>query len=490
VLTRTVAGVQRIVAVSPEAHALGIREGFTLAQARALCAQVVHADHEPDRDRRALEVLGRWMMRFTPVVAVSENGRTGPADSSEETHLPPALLLDVTGCERAVGGLEKMLRQMRQALEAMRIGAAIAIGPTVGAAWARAFGKSRISNFKPRISNLKSDISDLPLEISHLPPVALRLDAKLARTLDHLGIQTIGQLLKLPREQLPSRFGPMLLLRIDQLLGRIDEPLVPLQYHAPVFAEMEFDGVVSSLEAIWAVFHELIGQVIGQLEPRCCGARQLEVSLLRPRGEPVHKSIFLSRPSRDARNLLNLFRCALETLELRPRDEGFVGMRLAVPLFQPMPGEQIALLSQEEHDGQVEMDGLVERLRVRLGDRVLMQTQLVEAHVPEKAYAEGTETRRHEGTKWRPLHLFSRPVEARVMVSPSDDRDGRPVAFTCGGETHRLIYTVGPERIAGRWWEGNDKTRDYFDVEDDRGRRFWLFRVMQTARWYVHGVFE
>mgnify|MGYP005843684043 FL=1 len=482
-LTRTVADVRRIAAVSPEAHAVGIREGFTLAQARALCAHVVHADHEPDRDRRALEALGRWMMRFTPVVAVAENGQTGPADPSQESHLPPALLLDVTGCERAMGGMERILSRLRQALEAMRIGAAIAIGPTVGAAWAIAYGQSRISDFGSRISNLKS-------RISHLPPVALRLDAKLARTLHHLGIETIGQLLKLPREQLPSRFGPTLLLRIDQLFGRIDEPLVPLQYHAPVLAEMEFDGVVSDMEALWAVFQNLIQQIIGQLARRCCGARRMEVSLLRPRGEPVQKSIFLSRPSRNAANLFNLFRCALETLELRPRDDGFVGMRLAVPVFQPMPGEQIALLGQAEHDGRVELDGLVERLRVRLGDSVLMQAQLVEAHVPEKGYAEGTEARRQEGTKWRPLPLLSRPVEARVMVSPSDDRDGRPVAFTCGGELHRLIHTVGPERIAGRWWEGNDKTRDYFDVEDDRGRRFWLFRVMQTARWYVHGVFE
>lgn len=171
-LTRTVAGVRRVVAVSPEAHALGIREGFTLAQARALCARLVHAEHEPDRDRRALEVLGRWMMRFTPVVAVSRNGNSGPADPSPKPHLPPALLLDVTGCERAMGGLERILSRLRRALGAMGIGAAMAVGPTVGAAWALAFGKSRFSN-------LQSRISDLGSQISLLPPIALRLDAAL-----------------------------------------------------------------------------------------------------------------------------------------------------------------------------------------------------------------------------------------------------------------------------------------------------------------------
>jgi protein ImuB len=76
------------------------------------------------------------------------------------------------------------------------------------------------------------------------------------------------------------------------------------------------------------------------------------------------------------------------------------------------------------------------------------------------------------------------------MVRPSHDRDGAPVAFTLEGESHRIVHAVGPERIAGAWWLGNDKTRDYFDVEDEAGRRWWLFRVLQSSKWYLHGTFE
>ena len=76
------------------------------------------------------------------------------------------------------------------------------------------------------------------------------------------------------------------------------------------------------------------------------------------------------------------------------------------------------------------------------------------------------------------------------MVSPSDDREGRPVMFVHEDGVHRVAHCVGPERIAGRWWDGNDKTRDYFDVQDETGRRFWVFRVTQTGKWYLHGVFE
>ena len=37
----------------------------------------------------------------------------------------------------------------------------------------------------------------------------------------------------------------------------------------------------------------------------------------------------------------------------------------------------------------------------------------------------------------------------------------------------------GPERIHGEWWKRSgeaDAVRDYFQVEDEEGDRFWLYR--------------
>src|SRR5258708_31622093 len=90
----------------------------------------------------------------------------------------------------------------------------------------------------------------------------------------------------------------------------------------------------------------------------------------------------------------------------------------------------------------------------------------------------------------RPLLLLPVPEELRLMVSPSQDAEGMPVSFTHEGTVHAVAHAVGPERIAGCWWDGHDKTRDYFDVEDTTGQRFWIFRVVQTGRWFLHGVNE
>jgi protein ImuB len=492
---------------------------MTLTQARALFAGVRHAEHDPKRDRKALEALGRWMTRFTPSVAL--------AFDTAQTPITVGLFLDVTGGEHLFGGIEHLVQQVAASLARMRVDARVAAAPTPGAAWALAFGGTR--------DGMVVSEEELESALAPLPPVSLRIDDALAESLHHLGLATIAQVMALPREVLPARFGTALSLRLDQALGRVDEPLVPLEYRPPLEARMDFDGVVSSLEAVWAVFRELVGRVIGQLARMGRGARRVEVEFFRDSLAPVRRSILLSRASRDPVNLFNLFRCAAEDLvapqqprsRLRGRrpgqqvaptrvehlqSDGFVGMRLTVPLHEPLGDEQVRLLGHEEYAGQRELDRLIERLRVRLGEEAVVRAELVEAYVPERAWGWEEEETRGQGDKGtrgrgkrsplspylpaslspcfssiRPLHLLPRPEEIRVMVSPSDDREGRPVMFAHDGAVHRAVHCVGPERIAGQWWDGHDKTRDYFDVQDEQGRRFWVFRVAETGKWYLHG---
>ena len=91
----------------------------------------------------------------------------------------------------------------------------------------------------------------------------------------------------------------------------------------------------------------------------------------------------------------------------------------------------------------------------------------------------------------RPLHLLPVPVEVRATAAPSHDGEGPPASFVApGGCVHRVAHVSGPERIAGVWWEGHHKTRDYYEVEDTTSRRFWVFRVVESGRWFLHGEYE
>jgi hypothetical protein len=92
---------------------------------------------------------------------------------------------------------------------------------------------------------------------------------------------------------------------------------------------------------------------------------------------------------------------------------------------------------------------------------------------------------------FRPLKLLLEPGGIGVIVRPSESWEGEPVSFTDEeGIVHRLVHVRGPERITGQWWQGRWKVRDYFDVLDAEGRRYWVFRVAQSGRWFLHGIFE
>ena len=76
-------------------------------------------------------------------------------------------------------------------------------------------------------------------------------------------------------------------------------------------------------------------------------------------------------------------------------------------------------------------------------------------------------------------------------------------AFRWRGVEYRVARAAGPERIAPEWWRPPEAphgasgpghaTRDYFHLEDEAGRRFWLYRAGLAERgeapaWFLHGL--
>ena len=77
--------------------------------------------------------------------------------------------------------------------------------------------------------------------------------------------------------------------------------------------------------------------------------------------------------------------------------------------------------------------------------------------------------------------------------------DHPPRAFTWRRMRHQVRWADGPERIAGEWWRRDAEVaavRDYWIVENEKGRRFWLFRqgdgvdpATGGLSWFLHGFF-
>jgi protein ImuB len=467
-----------VVAACDAARSHGVRPGLTLAEATALCSGLTHADHEPDRDARGLVALGRWMMRFTPAVAVAQ---------------PAGLFLDVTGCDRLFGGFDALLRRATDAVAGLGLSAHLAIAPTAGAAWALAHTGRTITE------------DEVVPALAPLSPGRLRIDPAVTDTLRTVGIDTIAQLMALPRHLLPARFGAEVLTRLDQATGRAAEPLVLLPPPAPVAAAMGFDGAVHSLEAIWAVLHELLARVAVDLRRRGGGALVVRATFWCEGEDPIVRDVPLSRPARDVGSLFNLMRCATE--DVRARD-GFTAVEMSVPRWERLAETQARLIGRDRRDAEAEIARLAERLRVRWSHQGVLTARAVESHLPERAWAKGLFSDGPEGraghvdrhAKARPsgpslnghavpLRLLPTPTEVYATVRPSEDDNGRPAMFVADGVRHELAHAAGPRRVAGTWWTGHDKTRDYYDVVTPDGRRFWVFRALPSKRWFLHGTF-
>jgi protein ImuB len=57
------------------------------------------------------------------------------------------------------------------------------------------------------------------------------------------------------------------------------------------------------------------------------------------------------------------------------------------------------------------------------------------------------------------------------------------------GVEHRVLWSVGPERIEAGWWRGKTIRRDYWRVETTTGQRFWLYRRLSDRQWCLHGQY-
>jgi len=495
----------RITATDPAAERAGVNPGMPLADARAMCPALAVVPADPDGDVATLRRLAHWCGRYSPWTAVD----------TPDDRAPAGIALDITGCAHLFGGEEAMLAGIADRLAGFGLTARLAAAPTLGAAWAMA-------RHGPDVRCIVPDDAT-PETLAPLPLAALRLDTATVEAMSRVGLKRVGDLLGKPAAPLAARFGPRLITRLDQALGRQAETvhgLVPPPRHEArrVFAE----PIVLSADVERTVA-ELADDLAARLMDAGVGARRLDLRLYRVDGRVRETTVRTSTLCREAAHMVRLFRERLDA-ETDEVDAGF-GFDLAVLgalAVEPAVARQDGLgTAGENRPGDPagnrpdEVARLLDRFGNRFGfDRVMRYVPRASA-IPERAVRAATvlETAPAAGKPhdW-PVHLralqggrqLGRPL---LLILPPDPvttlaevPDGPPMLFEWRRLTHRVTRADGPERLAPEWWRpwaetGSRTTRDYFRVEDTAGRRFWLYREGlydrpgDTPRWFLHGVF-
>ena len=471
--------------------------GMPLAEAEALFAgyggSTAHIEaHDPAADLAELRELARSCNDFSPLFGI------------EESESVECLLLDVTGCEHLLGGEQNLVDTLAEHLRQRGFQVRAALAPTIGAAWAAARCLA-----KPYQQPALSDVG-LDEALAPLPITSLRLPLTIIEALHELGLRRIDQVRALPRETLPSRFGPELLQRLDQAFGDAPELLVPEHSPEPLAAVWVTDEPLTDRESLKFITGQLLDELLGRLKPRREGVRQLFCQIKGTAARPVELPVNLVSPSDVAQHLLELLSQQIDRANL---PEGISFVRLEATNVASMATRQRDLFGFEtDTDTHREVSSLLDRLSNRLGATAVVHAVLVPEAQPELSvrhepvvsegrglWGEGKTSKSVVSTfgpsipalapqpSPRPLRLFTppEPIEA-TAAGP----EGAPMHFRWDRRDHRVIKSWGPERIETGWWREQSVCRDYFRVVTQTGQHFWIFRCFDQAAWFIHGAFD
>ena len=448
---------QRLVAACCGASLrAGARRGMSVAHATALLppgARLVLRDHAPVEDAAALLALARWAVRFSPTAApdypdglmLDVTGCQRLYGSDENLAALVAGSLRALGLEARVGiaptigaawavarfatqeqRIAKTQRRQRQSKELVggpassraesrseltlrpvaRNFAAVSMPVELKSGGQRleasATGAGANSSSTFAVSLRLCDSSSFrivsedewPELFGRFPIAALRIEEKIVDELAEVGIDHVGQLLEIPREEIAARFDANLLLRIDQATGEAMEAMHPVRHEEPLQVSLRFAGPTTQFEAIEQAVQKLVEMLCARLLKREAGARKLVLEIERLDEELypewAQETLTLSRPSRNAKHIWNLLCPRIERLHL---GEGIEELVICARRTAPLPHEQEHFdgssdESEEATSGRLkEAAGqLVDLLESRLGPPAVLAARVVETHIPEGAF--------------------------------------------------------------------------------------------------------
>lgn len=443
-----------IITCNHEARLCGIRPGMTVAAGWALASGLRVFARDMAAERAALERMAAWALQFTPAVSIAA---------------PAEVLLEVAGSLRLFGGLSRLWADVERKARATGYTTVMAAAPTPLAA--QLFARAGLS---PRIRHddaLRSSLDRLPVDVIELP-------AAPADMLRDIGVRTVGECLRLPRDGLARRSGKELLQQLDRALGQIPDPRPAFVPPAKFKAALQLPAPAEEADALLFAARRLIAEMCGWLAATGMGVQRLAFALSHEGRDDTRFALDLVAATRDPGHLASVLRQRLERVAL-PRPATAIAMESDELL--PLASRSLSFLPDERAAAETVVQ-LVERLRARLGEDAVQGLDAVADHRPERAWrvcepgSEGAAPRAWLPST-RPLWLLNAPRRlAEIAEIPQHEGP--------------LTLLTAPERIESGWWDGNDVAREYFVARNPGESLLWIYRECRAGGgWYLHGFF-
>jgi len=467
---------QQVLIANEAAMRGGVRPGMPLHAAQALVSRLRTVGRDETGERAALERLAAWAGQFTPAVSIVERLRAGitPMQATmtpQALAMPQALVLEVGGSLSLFGGLKRLRHALRTGVAELGYSAVLSVAPTpLAATWLACAAD-------------EEPVTDLPTlagRLFELPLACIGLAEEQRALLQGIGLTTLGECLRLPRDGLARRLGAEFVTALDRAFGRLPDPRKFYVAPSSFEARLPLPSAVEHTEGVLFPLNRLLLELSGFLTARVAGVQALELALHHNQAPITRIRLGLARPTRDTRHLAELFRECLAHTDLpEPVEE----IALSASQLLPLAASEIDFFaSKHAHPGAA--TELIERLRARLGREAVQGLRVVAEHRPECAWGyvgepgeAVSQERAVDAPRDRPLWLLKEPVPLTVQ-------DGQP--YLEGA----LEISLDEERIESGWWDGNDVRREYFVARDAQSAKLWVYRELGGERsWWLQGVF-
>jgi len=426
-------------------------------QARTLWLAVQLLDPQPDAVR--LAELADWAQVLTPVVVL----RPGEG-----------LLLEVQGSLRYFSGLAAIKERLATEIDQRGWKARLAAAPTaLAAAWL--------------VRCVAVDVagrSELAGAIGRLPLAATAWPDNIQLMLRQMGLRSIADCLRLPRDGLARRIGRNWLEELDRALGRTPDPRKTFQPRQRLHRHVEFTTETHSQALLAEALRGMTASCEQELRQRQAQVAEIELRFMHLRREATCTRIRFVDPVHESERILAPLLARIERIAL---PEPTIALALETDTLLPLRTELSWLVPALPGEVGVSAGptvpefAIVECLRGRFGERRVYGISRVAEHRPELAWRHWVDRPEHRV----PADRYSAACIARerplwLLPAPQKVQDNGS-----GGS----VADADPERIESGWWDGQEISRDYHVVAGATGEKLWLYQDRLTDEWYLHGIF-
>jgi len=305
-----------------------------------------------------------------------------------------------------------------------------------------------------------------------------------------LGITTLGDLARLPRETLASRFGNPG-LQAHRLASGEDRQVDPRDIPPDLAVEMAFEDPLETLDSVAFASRNLAENLLGRLRSAGVAPHTVTITARAAHG-PDRTRVWRSADPFTEKALSDRVWWQLRAwVEAGGVPGGIAGLAI-VPDDLSSEGRQLNLLTDES--SMIEAERALTRAQALLGPEGVLQARAQGGRMPAErvAWSRWGEPETAEERDAEAPWPGTTPSPAPALVPPRPDPievewdGGMPTRVRLGSRWEPVLTWSGPWRLSGRWWKGEPDV-DRYQIVTSVGA---FLCVVQEGRAFLAAVYD